>query len=706
MSPSDAPYGMHSGAGADDDQVAVGQPSPSESSVVCLPHTLTVASSSSSLASQSLSHLHSAPSLVRVPSCSATESGYSGPLNLSQCDVASCIYHNTFSRYTDLHPSEWATISGLCETDDELHDPEKRAVAHARSPRRAFLNVGTLLTVVLATFMLFVGYPVLSHFTTQASARDRLDRIFRGRQPQPPLFADKKQNRFVGASMDPLIDPDTPKSAYFIRSTYSKNRGKKLKLVFSDEFNRDGRSFYPGDDPFWEAVDLNYWQTKNYEWYDPEAITTRNGKLEIKLERHPEHNLNFRGGMLQSWNKFCFTGGLLIASIQLPGKNTAAGLWPAFWIMGNLGRAGFGASLQGTWPYSHDKCDVGTLINQTFANGTPVWTTEGGDVTFNQKHHTRSLSFLPGQKLSACTCPGEDHPGPFDEHTQTFKGRAAPEMDVFEAQHQDDLIYMSQSCQMAPFNYKYNITAVGPTGRQINATEAYRFFDRDGELNTYTGEVVQQALSGVSPASQTAIQANAPTVHNAYTYNEAFATYSLEYAPGENGWASWTSNGKRTWELYPGALSPDPRTRIGRRIFPSEPMYIIMNLGISKNFGSIDWDKLTNLWDEYGALRMQIDWVRVYQDPAQISDDSLSCSPSGFPTTDYIERHISAYTNPNYTVWGKEPGGYQGDWPRNRLYNNGNGCTATRIGVPGDPATSKPYRQAKYYPSHAIGHES
>jgi hypothetical protein len=30
-------------------------------------------------------------------------------------------------------------------------------------------------------------------------------------------------------------------------------------LVFSDEFNTDGRTFYPGDDPYWEAVDLHYW---------------------------------------------------------------------------------------------------------------------------------------------------------------------------------------------------------------------------------------------------------------------------------------------------------------------------------------------------------------------------------------------------------------------------------------------------------------
>lgn len=41
------------------------------------------------------------------------------------------------------------------------------------------------------------------------------------------------------------------------------------------------------------------------------------------------------------------------------------------WAMGNLGRAGYGASLDGMWPYTYDACDVGTVANQT-KNGLPV----------------------------------------------------------------------------------------------------------------------------------------------------------------------------------------------------------------------------------------------------------------------------------------------------------------------------------------------
>lgn len=54
-----------------------------------------------------------------------------------------------------------------------------------------------------------------------------------------------------------LIDLETPKDAYTVPSW--RDSTQNMQLVFSDEFNTDGRSFYPGDDPYWEAVDLHYW---------------------------------------------------------------------------------------------------------------------------------------------------------------------------------------------------------------------------------------------------------------------------------------------------------------------------------------------------------------------------------------------------------------------------------------------------------------
>ena len=55
-----------------------------------------------------------------------------------------------------------------------------------------------------------------------------------------------------------LVDKTTPQE--MLRKP-SYIDGSEMVLVFSDEFTQDGRSFYPGDDPFWEAVDLQYWGT-------------------------------------------------------------------------------------------------------------------------------------------------------------------------------------------------------------------------------------------------------------------------------------------------------------------------------------------------------------------------------------------------------------------------------------------------------------
>lgn len=75
-------------------------------------------------------------------------------------------------------------------------------------------------------------------------------------------------------------------------------------------------------------------------------------------------------------------------------------------------------------PSSYDSCDLGTLPNQTNLAGTgPAAALNSGS-----KDYGGRLSYLPGQKLSACTCPGGDHPGP-----NVGVGRGAPEIDIIEA---------------------------------------------------------------------------------------------------------------------------------------------------------------------------------------------------------------------------------------------------------------------------------
>ena len=60
---------------------------------------------------------------------------------------------------------------------------------------------------------------------------------------------------------------------------------------------------------------------------------------------------------------------------------------------------------------------------------------------------------------------------------------------------------------------------------------------------------------------------------------------------------------------------------------------MILNLGISPNFGFIDFEHLTF------PTVMSVDYVRVYQNPDAIN---IGCDPDQFPTTDYINKWVSA----------------------------------------------------------------
>ncbi|KAF9029774.1 glycoside hydrolase family 16 protein [Panaeolus papilionaceus] len=393
-----------------------------------------------------------------------------------------------------------------------------------------------------------------------------------------------------------LIDLHTPLEAY---KKYSLRDNSEMILVFSDEFNTPGRTFYPGDDPYWEAVDLHYWATNNLEWYDPEAVTTEDGALVITFSQKFNHDLGYQGGQLLGWlwNKFCFTGGYIEANVQLPGANNVVGMWPAVWTMGNLGRAGYGASLEGMWPYTYDSCDVGTAPNQTL-NGLPYLATTDGDHAYGG-----ALSYLPGQRLSRCTCQGEDHPGPIHDDG-TFVGRSAPEIDVFEAQMSGHPLSgeVSQSAQWAPFNRNYDWD-----NSTLNEVIVNPSISR---LNGFKGSATQQATSVVTKTDQRCYE----LVEN------CFSVFSFEYI-------TWVSDGQVSWTI-------------------NEPMYIIANLGMSKNFGTVDFEHLTF------PNRMHIDYIRVYQDIRRVN---IGCSPKEFPTADYIERYdlmpSNPIQNPNLTTW-------------------------------------------------------
>ncbi|GAA6038149.1 hypothetical protein JCM8097_005760 [Rhodosporidiobolus ruineniae] len=514
------------------------------------------------------------------------------------------------------------------DADDFVHEPDAVLDAYLdkrnwkRTSWSAAADTVSLTVVVLVVLGLFLGWPVMrygilgSWRRADHGGRDDLGFGLGGANGsgQVPLIP----------NLPTLIDKDTPHDVYQITG----HDGDKLNLVFSDEFNVDGRTFWPGDDPYWEAVDLHYWATQDYEWYDPDACTTKNGNLEITLSQEPNHNLNFRSGMLQSWNKFCFTGGRIEVNLSFPGTPTAMGYWPGVWTMGNLGRAGYGASNHGVWPYSYTACDVGTLPNQTYPNGTSPTAAR----TSGSRDYGGSLSWLPGQRFSACTCEGEDHPGP-----NVGVGRGAPEIDVTEQQVDwRGTGSASQSIQFAPMD---------PTYQWHNASPDFTIYDSNRTFqNLFTGAVYQESASVISLTDTTSYE------------GRGYSTFSFEYEPGADGKITWAINNTPTWQITAGAMGPNDETEIGQRLVSVEPMAINLNLAISKAFQEPQWNRLTFP----GTFR--IDYVRVYQKEGH---ENVGCDPKDYPTSAYIARHPDIYNNPNLTV-------FPSAFPKNR--HSATGC--------------------------------
>ncbi|KAF2404929.1 beta-glucan synthesis-associated protein KRE6 [Trichodelitschia bisporula] len=497
------------------------------------------------------------------------------------------------------------------EKDDDMHTPDPNDLENDCdcTSRRGLLNCGGLILLTLGILMLFIGYPMLTFV-------ERFNQPAYDHCAKDPMCLDTPNMPLLKNVRQGLIDPDTPQSA-MTRTTFT---GKKQRLVFSDEFNKDGRTFYDGDDPYFQAVDLWYGVTADLQWYDPDAVTTGNGTLNIRFDAFQNHYLNYRSGMLQSWNKMCFKGGYMEASISLPGRGDTIGFWPGFWAMGNLGRPGYAATTDGMWPYTYDDiCDVGITPNQSDPTG---------------------LSGLPGMRLPACTCLGEDHPTP-------GKSRSAPEIDAVEA----SVDYLdpplgnavgsaSQSIQVAPFDVLWR--------PDYDFVEVYN--PHITKMNTYQGSVYQQAASGVS-------------FLNNHWYDGSskwYQKYAFEYTPGRTGAVTWYVGEEATWTL--DARSLGPNGNIGQRVIPEEPMAMVINFGMSNGFALLN---LTGLADLMPAT-MRLDYVRIYQDEDNVM---ITCDPPGYPTTDYIAKHPVPYSNPNITHW--DDTGYV--WPKNSFMH---GCKA------------------------------
>ena len=490
------------------------------------------------------------------------------------------------------------------EADDYLHNPDP--IADANYDKNRFMadlknmdkkSLGGLVGVIgllIGALVLFILVPVLTYSGVTSHYK-----------PETYEVLTDYKYPLLSAIRTSLVDPDTPGEAM---SKTAKD-DSKWTLVFSDEFNAEGRTFYEGDDQFFTAPDLHYDATKDLEWYDPDAVTTANGTLNLRMDAYKNHDLFYRSGMVQSWNKMCFTQGRIEVSARLPNYGGFSGLWPGIWTMGNLGRPGYLATTEGVWPYSYDSCDAGITANQSSPDG---------------------ISYLPGQRLNSCTCPGESHPN-------RGAGRGAPEIDVIEAEAdtKTGVGVASQSLQLAPFDIWYY--------PDYNFIEIFN--DSVTTMNTYTGGPFQEALSATTTLNITWYERG---------YNDHnFQNYGFEYLNDDTeGYLRWFVGEDPTMTVYANALHPNGN--IGWRRLSKEPMSIVMNMGISNNWAYIDWPSL------HFPVTMRIDYVRVYQPK---DDVNIGCDPDDFPTSNYIQSHLNIYENVNLTSF--ESGGYK--VPKNSL---------------------------------------
>ncbi|EGV62414.1 beta-glucan synthesis-associated [Yamadazyma tenuis ATCC 10573] len=494
------------------------------------------------------------------------------------------------------------------EPDDYLHNPDP--IADAAYDKNRFIHdlraldkrsLGGLLTFIglfIAAMAIFVVLPVVT-FTGVAHHYT----------PETYEILTHYSYPIMASIRTALVDPDTPEDAL----TKKTRSGDTWPLVFSDEFNAEGRTFYEGDDQFFYAPDFHYAATTDLEWYDPDACTTANGTLVLRMDAFKNHNLLYRSGMIHSWNKMCFTQGLIEISAKLPHYGNISGLWPGLWTMGNLGRAGYMASTEGVWPYTYDSCDSGITANQSSLDG---------------------ISYLPGQKLNVCTCKGEDHPN-------RGTGRGAPEIDLIEGEVSTEVLVgiASQSMQIAPYDIWYY--------PNYDFVEIYNLSVTS--MNSYTGGPYQQAVSAVTTLNNSWYERGGGEHH--------FQHYGYEYLNDDtDGYCTWYVGDEPTFTVYANALAPNGN--IGWRRISKEPMSIVMNFGLSNNWAYINWPSLIF------PSELRIDYVRVYQPSDQ---KSVTCEPDDYPTQDYINDHLNAYQNVNLTSW--TDAGYT--FPKNSLVN---GC--------------------------------
>ncbi|KAG0091689.1 hypothetical protein BGZ93_010170 [Podila epicladia] len=576
-------------------------------------------------------------------------------------------------------------------TEKLMHLPEPSPFEGICSCRGIF-NISSMLLILLGLVLLILGYPIASSLKKEQMEAEAAAEAFaaaaqaalRAKTNSTSTYLTKFNMDItaakglpgpLGASGigrgDALVDPETPldkrsKKAY---------DGTQWSLVFSDEFNQEGRSFGPGQDPHWEAIDLAPSATGFLEEYKQDAVRTKDGRLEITLNRTPipagkrkrqrrqGSSWMFTSGMLQSWNKMCIQGGLIEVAVSLPGNPALPGLKPRVFLLGNLARYGYRATMDGVYPYSYSKCD---------------------DSSVNDTNPSNDLRFSK-QRLSACS----------NIQGGIGVGRGAPEISLLETHYgiQMESSAVEAQKQVLPKRRRPSSSLrkrqlqEGPTvviEKQRLGTN--RVSVGGDSVNSVASDQVQSiAISSVKVASpstndSSVVSSSTPqwiqpldnAAFGSGTAESQYVKIGVEYSPGsllqtevqtsketsQAAYAQFQMNDH--WQDGPllneaeyqlvSVHGGSDRWKSAKslewgQIIPQEPMSMVLSLGLLQDENLLHPDLV------FPAV-MKIDYVRVYH-PDAPGTRSMSCDPVDHPTAEYIRSHPRAYQDSALQTWAE-----------------------------------------------------
>lgn len=416
----------------------------------------------------------------------------------------------------------------------------------------------------------------------------------------------------------------------------------------SDEFNHEGRNFKDGNDPMWTALsksddDQTAQGKKSLQFYNDTNAFTKNGCLNILTTAEDTHWLSynpykkkygkmirhFKSAMVQGWNKFCFTGGILEVEIQLPGDPHIGGLWPAVWLLGNLGRATYEESTNLMWPWSYNVCDRPFQHSQILSACSV----------------TEHFSFHPNQGRGATeidlveVMPGKPGKLPL-VHGPIERPYAAMTLQVAPGVPESKRRPQSGSLPEWGFTWYDNLTF------GVNVSINPFFYGH------YLGET--KALEPVGRSEKESYQCDSIGAMGNIdaTYWTKMHKFRLEWEPGEDGYLRWYYDDEFKYGIEGKSL----QNLTGSHI-PSEPSYLILNTAISTSWG---FPEPPPGCDEYDCNTQSgrcgfdqgfcqtlpatflIDSVRVYQRKDN-PKHTVGCNPKEFPTRKYIEGNEFKY---------------------------------------------------------------